>query len=163
MLQILKQSVEPVGREKWVRKKLDEGMQVLITNPFLVQTGLDLNEFTTLIFYNLAFNLYVLRQASCRSWRINQTAPKIEVYLFYWKDTMQQRALKLMSSKLAAATMIEGQLSDEGLAAMSQNTDMTAQLAHDLVNGIKESVDDSTATVQTTAIKNAKKPDMKLL
>ena len=154
---ILKQSVEPVGREKWVRKKLDEGMQVLITNPFLVQTGLDLNEFTTLIFYNLAFNLYVLRQASCRSWRINQTAPKIEVYLFYWRDTMQQRALKLMSSKLAAATMIEGQLSDEGLAAMSQNTDMTAQLAHDLVNGIKESVEDLTATFKKMAIKNDQK------
>lgn len=160
---ILKQSVEPVKREKWVKEKLDEGMQVLITNPFLIQTGLDLNEFTTLIFYNLAFNLYVLRQASCRSWRINQTAPKIEVYLFYWKDTMQQRALKLMSSKLAAATMIEGQLSDEGLAAMSQNTDMTAQLAHDLVNGIKESVEDLTATFKKMAIKNGKKPDLKLL
>lgn len=76
---------------------------------------------------------------------------------------MQQRALKLMSSKLAAATMIEGQLSDEGLAAMSQNTDMTAQLAHDLVNGIKESVEDLTATFKKMAIKNGKKPDLKLL
>ena len=38
---ILKQSVEPVKREKWVKEKLDEGMQVLITNPFLIQTGLD--------------------------------------------------------------------------------------------------------------------------
>ena len=70
---------------------------------------------------------------------------------------MQQRALKLMSSKLAAATMIEGQLSDEGLAAMSQNTDMTAQLAHDLVNGIKESVEDLTATFKKMAIKNDQK------
>ena len=68
-----------------------------------------------------------------------------------------------MSSKLAAATMIEGQLSDEGLAAMSQNTDMTAQLAHDLVNGIKESVEDLTATFKKMAIKNGKKPDLKLL
>ena len=59
--------------------------------------------------------------------------------------------------------MIEGQLSDEGLAAMSQNTDMTAQLAHDLVNGIKESVEDLTATFKKMAIKNDKKPDLKLL
>ena len=160
---ILKQSVEPVGREKWVRKKLGEGMQVLITNPFLIQTGLDLNEFTTLIFYNLAFNLYVLRQASCRSWRINQTAPKIEVYLFYWKDTMQQRALRLMASKLAAATMIEGQLSEEGLAALSQNTDMTTQLARELASGIKESVEDLTATFKKMAIKNGKKKELRLL
>ena len=151
---ILRQNVPAVKREEWVKKKLGEGVQVLITNPFLVQTGLDLNEFTTLIFYNLAFNLYVLRQASRRSWRINQTAPKVEVYLFYFEGTMQQRALRLMASKLAAATMIEGQLSDEGLAAMSECEDMTAQLAKDLMNGIKENVEDLTASFKQMAVKN---------
>ena len=131
-----------------------------------VPTLLDLNDFTTLIFFNLSFNLYVLRQASLRSWRINQTAPKIEVYLFYFTDTMQQRALKLMASKLAAATMIEGQLSEEGLAALSQNTDMTTQLARELASGIKESVEDLTATFKKMAIKNdreTKKPELKVI
>ncbi len=132
-----------------------------------VPTLLDLNDFTTLIFFNLSFNLYVLRQASLRSWRINQTAPKIEVYLFYFADTMQQRALKLMASKLAAATMIEGQLSEEGLAALSQNTDMTAQLARELASGIKESVEDLTATFKKMAVKNDKKekkaPEFKVI
>ncbi len=164
---ILKQSVKPVKREDWVQKKLSRGMQVLIANPTLVETGLDLNEFTTLVFFNLAFNLYVLRQASCRSWRINQTAPKIEVYLFYFADTMQQRALKLMASKLAAATMIEGQLSEEGLAAMSQNTDMTTQLARELASGIKESIEDLTATFKKMAIRNDRKekkaPEFKVI
>lgn len=154
---ILKQNVKAIKREDWVQKKLNEGMQVLITNQKLVETGLDLNDFTTLIFFNLSFNLYVLRQASLRSWRINQTAPKIEVYLFYFADTMQQRALKLMASKLAAATMIEGQLSEEGLAALSQNTDMTTQLARELASGIKESVEDLTATFKKMAVKNDKK------
>ena len=163
---ILKQNVKAIKREEWVHKKLNEGMQVLITNPKLVETGLDLNDFTTLIFFNLSFNLYVLRQASLRSWRINQTAPKIEVYLFYFADTMQQRALKLMASKLAAATMIEGQLSEEGLAALSQNTDMTTQLARELASGIKESVEDLTATFKKMAIKNdreTKKPELKVI
>lgn len=41
-------------------------------------------------------------------YRINQTAPKVEVYMLYYKDTMQQRALRLMASKLSAATVIEG-------------------------------------------------------
>ena len=149
---VLSVSVPAVKREEWVREKLSEGVQVLITNPYLVQTGLDLNDFTTLIFYNLAFNLYVLRQASCRSWRINQTAPKVEVYLFYYSGTMQQRALKLMASKLSAATMIEGQLSDEGLAAMSECEDMTAQLARELMNGIKENVEDLTAAFRNMAV-----------
>lgn len=151
---VLSVNIPAAKREEWVRKKLGEGVQVLITNPYLVQTGLDLNEFTTIIFYNLAFNLYVLRQASCRSWRINQTAPKVEVYLLYYPDTMQQRALRLMASKLAAATMIEGQLSDEGLAAMSECEDMTAQLAKELMNGIKDNVADLTACFKQIAVKN---------
>ena len=163
---ILKQNVKAIKREDWVQKKLNEGMQVLITNQKLVETGLDLNDFTTLIFFNLSFNLYVLRQASLRSWRINQTAPKIEVYLFHFADTMQQRALKLMASKLAAATMIEGQLSEEGLAALSQSTDMTTQLARELASGIKESVEDLTATFKKMAVKNdreTKKPELKVI
>ena len=50
--------------------------------------------------------------------------------------------------------MIEGQLSDEGLAAMSECEDMTAQLAKDLMNGIKENVEDITASFKQMAIKN---------
>ena len=65
---------------------------------------------------------------------------------------MQQRALKLMASKLSAATMIEGQLSDEGLAAMSECEDMTAQLARELMNGIKENVKDLTAAFRNMAV-----------
>ena len=104
-------------------------------------TLLDLNAFTTLVFYNIAFNLYIFRQASRRSWRINQTAPKVEVYMFYYKGTMQQRALRLMASKLSAATVIEGNISDEGLAAMSDCEDLTTQLAKELVDGIKENTE----------------------
>ena len=86
---------------KYLEKQLQKGIRVLITNPALVETGLDLNSFTTLIFYNIAYNLYIFRQASRRSWRINQTAPRVEVYMFYYKNTMQQRALRLMASKLS--------------------------------------------------------------
>lgn len=72
----------------------------------------------------------------------------------YYPDTMQQRALRLMASTLAAATMIEGQLSDEGLAAMSECEDMTAQLAKELMNGIKDNVADLTACFKQIAVKN---------
>lgn len=68
-------------------KKVQDGIDVLIVNAALVETGLDLNEFTTLIFYNVSYNLYILRQASRRSWRINQTAPRVEVYLFYYRGS----------------------------------------------------------------------------
>ena len=117
-----------------------------------VPTLLDLNAFTTLIFYNIAYNLYIFRQASRRSWRINQTAPKVEVYMFYYKDTMQQRALRLMASKLSAATVIEGNISEEGLAAMSDCEDLTTQLAKELMSGLKENVDELADSFKKMAI-----------
>ena len=85
---ILPAKVKPDKREAWVDARLAEGLQVLICNPSLVETGLDLNAFTTLIFYDTGYKLFTLRQASRRSWRINQTAPRVEVYMPYYQHTM---------------------------------------------------------------------------
>ena len=139
---VLPANVKPAKREGWIDKQLANGLQVLICNPSLIETGLDANDFTTLIFYNMGYNLFTLRQASRRSWRINQTAPRIEVYFFYYKNTIQERAMQLMASKLAVAGIIEGNITDEGLAAMSNCQDMTSQLAKELALGIKSEVED---------------------
>lgn len=149
---ILDQKIATTKREAWVDQRVREGVKVLIVNPALVETGLDLNAFTTLIFYNIAFNLYVFRQASRRSWRINQKAPKVEVYMPFYSNTIQQSALRLMATKLAAATVIEGNISDEGLAAMSDCNDLTTQLARELLKGIQENADELAESFKKMAI-----------
>lgn len=150
--EILPAKVKPAAREKWVNDRLAAGLQVLIANPSLVETGLDLNAFTTLVFYDTGYKLFTLRQASRRSWRINQTAPRVEVYMLYYKSTMQHKAMKLMASKLAAAGMIEGTFTDEGLAAMSECQDMTTLMAKELMLGIKDSVEDVSAAFKRMAV-----------
>jgi hypothetical protein len=65
---------------------------------------------------------------------------------------MQQRALRLMASKLAVATLIEGNFSDEGLAALSECQDLMAELAKELTQGISEEVDDLAETFKKMAI-----------
>jgi len=149
---VLKSGIPPDRREEWVEKQVSDGIQVLITNPSLVETGLDLNDFTTLYYYNIAYNLFTLRQASRRSWRINQKAPKVEVYFTYYEGTMQHRAIRLMASKLAVAGIIEGNFSDEGLAAMSDCADMTTALARELTQGIRNEVEDLSAVFKKMAI-----------
>ena len=119
-----------------------------------VPTLLDLNAFTTLIFYSMGYNLFTLRQASRRSWRINQTAPRVEVYMLYYADTMQAKAMKLMASKLAVAGIIEGTFSEEGLAAMSDVKDLTSQMAKELALGIKDNVEDIAAAFKKMAVIN---------
>nr|WP_302666159.1 helicase-related protein [uncultured Agathobaculum sp.] len=153
--EIMEDTVPPRGREAWVAEKLRQGMQVMITNPGLVETGLDLNDFTTLIFYDMAFKLFTFRQASRRSWRINQTAPRVEVYILYYRHTMQERAVRLMASKLSVAGIIEGGvMTDEGLAAMSESEDMMSVLAKELAEGIRHenAVEDIAASFRKMAV-----------
>jgi uncharacterized protein with PIN domain len=152
--EILTDKIKTTDREDWVQKKLAAGMQVLITNPSLVETGLDLNAFTTLVFYSMGYKLFTLRQASRRSWRINQKAPAVKVYMLYYEDTMQQKCLKLMASKLAVAGLIEGNFSEEGLAAMSDVQDMTSQMAKELMLGIRDNVEDIAAAFKKMAFEN---------
>lgn len=152
--EILTPQIATDKREDWVNKRVKGGLQVLITNPRCVETGLDLNAFTTIIFYSMGYNLFTLRQASRRSWRINQTAPRVEVYMLYYADTMQAKAMKLMASKLAVAGIIEGTFSEEGLAAMSDVKDLTSQMAKELALGIRDNVEDIAAAFRKMAVMN---------
>ncbi len=152
--EIMSERVLTDKREQWVQKKLSSGMQVMITNPSLVETGLDLNAFTTLIFYSMGYKLFTLRQASRRSWRINQSAPRVEVYMLYYENTMQHKAMKLMASKLAVAGIIEGNFTEEGLAAMSDVQDMTSMMAKELTAGIRDNVEDIASSFKKMAIIN---------
>ena len=139
---VLRSTVPTAKREEWIEKQVENGVNVLITNPQLLETGLDLNDFTTLIYYNISYKLFTLRQSSRRSWRINQRAPRIEVYFLYFRDVMQHRAIRLMASKLVVAGVIEGNLTDEGLAAMSECQDLTTLLAQELTLGLKNETED---------------------
>lgn len=59
--------------------------------------------------------------------------------------------MQLMASKLAVAGIIEGNITDEGLAAMSNCQDMTSQLAKELALGIKSEVEDIGAVFKKMA------------
>ena len=138
----MKSSVKPDEREAWVEKNLESGMQVIICNPSLVETGLDLLEFTSIVFYQMGYNLFTMRQASRRSWRLSQNRD-IKVYFMYYKNTIQEKAISLMATKLQASMALEGKFSEEGLRAMSNNEDMLTQIANSVVAGIKDTVDEN--------------------
>jgi hypothetical protein len=132
--------VSPDKREQWIEERVSEGIDVLICNPTLVETGLDLLPFTTIVFYQVGYNIFTMRQAARRSWRLSQTHP-IQVYFMYYRNTIQEQALSLMATKLQASMAIEGRFSEEGLRAMSNNEDLLTQIAQSVVNGIQHTVD----------------------
>lgn len=138
---VLTSSVKSQNRETWIQKQVQENdIDVLMCNPTLVETGLDLLDFTTIIYYQVGYNLFTLRQSSRRSWRINQTHD-VEVYFLYYRDTVQEQALSLMATKLQASQAIEGKFSEEGLQAMSNNEDVLTQIASAVAGDIEATVD----------------------
>jgi len=132
--EILRSNVKPELREEWLREKVEQGIQVIIGNPILVQTGLDLLDFPTIIFYQTGYSIFTLRQASRRSWRIGQDKP-VRIHYLHYQGTMQERALELVGRKLSASLAIEGKLTGEGLASLCSGEDMTLMLARALVEG----------------------------
>ena len=128
-------AVAPNRREAWVADRVKQGIDVLICHPRLVQTGLDLIDFPTIVWDETDYSVYVVRQASRRSWRIGQTRPVKVVFMSY-RNTLQADALKLVAKKMQSSLAVEGELPEDGLAAYGDDgDDMMMALARKIVSG----------------------------
>jgi hypothetical protein len=134
--------VDTSKREAWYARQIQEGVQVVISHPKLVETGLDLLDFPTIFFYESGYSLHTLRQASRRSWRIGQRRP-VHVKFLCYEGTMQTACLRLMGKKLLVALTMEGKFAGEGLQSIDEDDDMLSAMARELVerNGIGDSAD----------------------
>jgi len=146
---ILPASISPARRESWINRVLKEkNLDCMICNPRLVQTGLDLIDFPTIVFYQTGYSTYLLRQASRRSYRIGQKKPVKIIYLVN-KNTLQEQAMSLIASKFTASLVIEGELPAKGgledLASVDTiDSDMVKELAEVLAGNKQiESLDNA--------------------
>ncbi|WP_186207378.1 helicase-related protein [Burkholderia gladioli] len=131
---VLRASVDASRREDWIAEQLDRGIDVLITNPELVKTGLDLLEFPTIVFCQSGYNVYSLQQAARRSWRIGQKHAVKVIYLGY-ADTSQMTCLGLMAKKIMVSQSTSGDVPESGLDVLNQDGDsVEVALARQLVH-----------------------------
>lgn len=130
---VLRASVDTSRREDWIAEQIDRGIDVLITNPELVKTGLDLLEFPTIVFMQSGYNTYTLQQASRRSWRIGQKLRVKVIYLGYLA-TSQIPCLSLMGKKILVSQSTSGDVPESGLDVLNQDGDsVEVALARQLV------------------------------
>jgi hypothetical protein len=146
---VLTTDVPPEGREAWYERQLRAGVQAVICHPKLVQTGLDLIEFPTILFYETGYSIYVLRQASRRSWRIGQRLP-VKVKFLHYREAMQETCLRLMGKKLLVSLAMEGKFASEGLQSINDEDDILMAMARELVTekGIGEKADEIWSAIQ---------------
>jgi hypothetical protein len=119
---VLKASVEAAKREDWLMEQVDRQVDVIVTNPELVKTGLDMLEFPTIVFMQSGYNVYTLQQASRRSWRIGQQRD-VEVHFLGYEGCAQMECLSLMAKKISVSQSTSGDMPDSGLDVLNQGGD----------------------------------------
>ena len=147
--------VSAVRRERWIADRVNDGLDVLVCHPGMVETGFDLLDFPTICWYEVEYSVYTMRQASRRSWRIGQTRPVRVVYMAY-RGTAQDRAVRLNAEKMRASLAVEGDLPEGGLAAFGDSESgesLVKLLARSIVSGdvIEGSLEDVFARSQDYA------------
>ncbi len=118
---ILQAKVDPERREAVIEQAVAQGNNIIIANPELVKTGLDLVFAGTLIFFEPIYNLGAMMQAAGRNYRLNQKRHKLcrVIYLIY-NGTMEATTIKLMSKKQRAAKILLGDTGLTGLEALTE-------------------------------------------
>lgn len=130
---VLRSSVPTEQREDWIADQVDRGTDVLVCNPDLVRTGLDLLEFPTIVFLQTGYSVYTLQQAARRSWRIGQTKP-VRVIFAGYQNTSQISCLELMAKKIAVSQSTSGDIPESGLDSLNVDGDSVEMaLARQLV------------------------------
>lgn len=130
---VLRSSVGTNKREDWIIDQVGRDIDVMICNPELVKTGLDLLDFPTIVFMQTGYNVYTVQQASRRSWRIGQKLDVKVVFLGY-DNSAQTTCMQLMGKKISVSQSTSGDIPDNGLDSLNveeQNIEM--ELARALI------------------------------
>ena len=75
-------AVPPERREAWVAQRVEEGVDVLVCHPRLVQTGLDLVEFPTIVWFETEVSGFqstpnaALLVGRAPAWRVERAFPQ---------------------------------------------------------------------------------------
>lgn len=128
-------------REEWIEEQYQKGVDVLVTNPECVSTGLNIIQYPTIYFYEIPLNTKTLRQAERRSYRSNATHD-VKIYYSYYKNSIQQDIILLQSQKKRASLALEGQFSEDLLSQMASGGDTIESMLNKVLQGqikLKES------------------------
>ena len=135
---LVMKNVPAYKRLEWIEENMATGQyDSLVTNPKMVECGMNLLDFPELLYWETGYNIYTLRQSARRSWRPGQTRDVVVRYLIY-RNTMQEKAMSLIASKLEAALILEGELSDKGLVSLAaQGENIVGEMARALIGELE--------------------------
>jgi hypothetical protein len=124
--------MSPAKREAWIKINAPQ-MDVLVVNPKLIETGLDLVQFSSLVFYETTVSLYVLWQAMRRVWRLGQDK-EVNVTFLAYGNTVEEEILRRMGQKKKAAQLLYGKEA-AGVLVETDSDDVQREIIQAAIEG----------------------------
>ncbi|KPV39407.1 helicase-related protein, partial [Alicyclobacillus ferrooxydans] len=124
-VQTLQASVSPEERIEWLEQAVDKGTEVVVCNAKLVEVGLDLMFFPTLLFYQFTDEIATMRQASRRAWRIGQHRA-CKVFYYVYNGSYEMVQFRRMLQKRSHAMLLEGRLDKSEVSQFAVQDDKSA-------------------------------------
>jgi hypothetical protein len=121
-------TVKPGARGAWFAAREQDGTQVVLCHPGLVETGMNLIAWPEIVFAEPTYSLYRAMQARKRALRPTQTRDCNVTWLGYY-ETMIAQALDIIGSKATAATLLNGDDLSSGLLQIDPGMSLLQELA----------------------------------
>ena len=127
-------------------------MDVLITHPKAVETGLDLLMFQTVVVYEAIYKVISLAQAIARVWRLRQSRP-VKVISLAYEGNLEGAAWPVIARKISWAKSVYGNFvqSSLGGADMDENLDLMSALKDAITTTSQMTTDDQLMPERTLA------------
>lgn len=135
--EILNTKTTPLKRFEWLEGQAQKGTKVLIMNMSLVQVGLDIVNWPTILYYQLNDDINTVRQSSRRGWRLGQSK-ECRVYFLVNGRTQQFNQFRRLMSRRINAMLVEGRIERSDSLAKFAQDDMS-NLARDLSQSLAAS------------------------
>lgn len=137
-------TVKPGARGAWFAAREQDGTNVVLCHPGLVETGMNLIAWPEIVFAEPTYSLYRAMQARKRALRPTQTRDCNVTWLGYY-ETMIEQALDIIGSKATAATLLNGDDLSSGLLQIDPGMSLLQELAKRVMS------DDAVTTRESVA------------
>lgn len=155
---VLKSSVSPEDRMDWLDEQATKGTKVIICNMKLVEVGLDIIQYPACIFYQGSYEVYTVRQASRRAWRIGQHR-ECRIKYYVCTGTQSQKQFETILARRCHALILEGRLDKSELARFVKDDSFSA-LTQKIATDLTE-IEDLASKWKELAAKDI--PDVKMV
>lgn len=112
-------SPHPSKRMEYIESMVEEGYNVILCNPSLIQEGVNMDWFSYTAYMEIHLVLATMSQSARRTRRISNHSRDVVVQYFIYDDIVQNATFFMIANRLASSNMLSGKGLDDGVSSKS--------------------------------------------